>query len=93
MEDEESIDFSAQKNISVYPSSLYSGETLYLETNFDGSSLTADIYNLNGVKVYSTNLASSVTSFGVTMPKGIYIVIVTDNITGDRISTEKIIIK
>lgn len=89
IEDSYSIDFPTE--VSVYPTDIRSGETIYFEKNMDNS-LTARIYNTGGVEVYSASLSSSVEEVSVSCPAGIYIITITDDSTGQRLSQEKIIV-
>ena len=89
IEDSENIELPAA--LGIYPTDLRSGETLYFEKDID-SSLTARIYSANGVEVYSSQLTSPVEQVSVSCPAGIYIIIVTDDATGERISQEKIVV-
>lgn len=89
IEDSENIELPAA--LGIYPTDLRSGETLYFEKNID-SSLTARIYSANGVEVYSSQLTSPVEQVSVSCSAGIYIIIVTDDATGECISQKKIVV-
>lgn len=91
-QDIEGTDIDLLGAVTMYPTSINSGETVYFESSFEAP-LTAKVYNLNGVELYSTSISSSEEQVSITMPQGIYMVIITDDSTGNRLSTEKLQVK
>ncbi len=77
-------------NISVYPTRLTSGETLYLEQ--DGSvGYTVRLFNTGGTEVLSRDFSSSVETLSLSLPSGLYIVMIYDA-DGSIVHRDKIIV-
>ena len=89
IDDYNNIDFPDA--VSIYPTDIRSGETIYFEKGID-TELTVHIYNTGGTEVYSAPLISPVEELSISCPAGIYIIIVSDDTAGERISQEKIVV-
>lgn len=90
MKDSENINIPT--SLKIYPTQISSGGTVYFEKGFE-SELTARVYSNLGMEVYSGALVSSVEELSISYPAGVYIITVTDNVTGERVAQEKIVVR